>query len=192
MTAQETSSPDAAASSVSCKYPDRQSLPGSADRNAPAISSALERLLSQLPKNSKILELAAGHGVLTAQMAAAWPSLRFSASEADDGLVEAIRQRCQGLVNVEMIQRLEFSNAREWEQLQEQGPFDLIIVANVLHIVPWLTVEDLFSEFAPDRVLNGAGGRVCIYGAFNEGGTFTSEGNEKASGRGTRELPNFS
>lgn len=70
------------------------------------------------------------------------------------------------------------STAQAQAQAQVQAKAQLVIIANLLHIVPWPLVEVLWSELGS---LVAPGGRVCVYGAFNEGGEFTSEGNRRVS-----------
>lgn len=157
------------------KYPDRQSIAGSASRNVPILVSELSPLIRP---GCHILEIAAGHGLLTASLAKECSSVkdvRWEAREADEELVRKIGEQCasMGVENVE---------ARAWDvhdQYEGRGNFDLVIIANLLHIVPYATVERLFEKLGSSLVKKEKGAKVCIYGAFNEEGGFTSEGNEK-------------
>jgi hypothetical protein len=74
----------------------------------------------------------------------------------------------------------------DWDAMQEVHgqTFEVVLAFNVVHIVPWSTVETLFRAVKPGNgVLSGETGRLVLYGAFNERGRFTSEGNEKVSGK---------
>lgn len=55
-------------------------------------------------------------------------------------------------------------------------PYDVIFTANTLHIVSWALVERLFAlagEVLP------MGGKLIVYGPFNEHGSYTSTGNQR-------------
>ncbi|PWN26919.1 hypothetical protein BDZ90DRAFT_261169 [Jaminaea rosea] len=179
MAASPTTPAEALSSSSSgIKYPDRQSIAGSASRNVPILVSELSPLVRP---GCHILEIAAGHGLLTASLAKECSSVQdvsWEAREADEELVRKIGEQCaaMGVENVE---------ARAWDvhdQYEERGDFDLVIIANLLHIVPYATVERLFEKLGSSLVKKEKGAKVCIYGAFNEEGRFTSEGNEKFDG----------
>ncbi|WIO74363.1 DUF938 domain-containing protein [Porticoccaceae bacterium LTM1] len=58
----------------------------------------------------------------------------------------------------------------EWPELSIDGVF----TANTCHIMPWHSVETMFSGVG--RLLS-AGGIFCLYGPFNYGGNFTSDSN---------------
>lgn len=64
-----------------------------------------------------------------------------------------------------------------------------MIACNLVHIAPWSVTESLFSHLDPRvsyvtqqgyrNLLSRSHGWIAIYGAFNENGAFTSEGNAK-------------
>ncbi|CAO1617609.1 unnamed protein product [Parajaminaea phylloscopi] len=197
-TAAATTTQPSAADESRHRYPDRQSAPGSAERNVDVISTALRDVLNDgLAPGSRVLELAAGHGVLTERLCSEHPDLLFAATEADESLTADIRKRCSRLDNFRGTALLDFDDVA-WEgDLWEtcltgstsarnvsspvepssedlSGSIDVVIVANVVHIVPWSTVENLFAKL--NRAV-GQTGKLCLYGAFNEDGAFTSEGN---------------
>lgn len=236
----------------SFKYPDRQSLPGSAQRNVPVLVEAILPLLLPLLREHtgegeregeqdsqhqsveretsspvRVLELAAGHGGLTLALRKAVLAqqqqegtaeehrrgvpnqqprqVQWTCTEADDALVQSIRSNIaqqQGEAGPKedkiAVARLEIDDESDWSALapaetkssaapgsgsvspSTQATFDLVLIANLLHIVPFETVRSLFSHLP--RVLSvRSEAKVCIYGAFNEEGKFTSEGNEKVS-----------
>lgn len=145
------------------KYPDRQSAPGSEERNAWVISSSIQTLLSGVGSGGRILELAAGHGALIERLCVNHPKLSFWAAEADETLVKDIRKRCAHLNNFRGTAVLDFNSPIErsaWEwfadaerpreesRKRSQGDHtevagstnpsnvDLAFVVNVVHIVP--------------------------------------------------------
>ncbi|PWY98431.1 hypothetical protein BCV70DRAFT_201745 [Testicularia cyperi] len=69
------------------------------------------------------------------------------------------------------------------------GIFDGVLVCNLTHVAPWSVTESLFSHLDPRlsymtnqgtrSLLDPKTGWIAIYGAFNQHGRFTSEGNQK-------------
>ena len=55
-------------------------------------------------------------------------------------------------------------------------PYDVIFTANTLHIISWALVEQLFALVGDALPVDG---KLIIYGPFNEGGKYTSEGNQR-------------
>ena len=53
---------------------------------------------------------------------------------------------------------------------------DAIFNANTVHIISWPEVELMFAHIS--SIIN-PGGYVCLYGAYNYGGKFTSESNAR-------------
>jgi hypothetical protein len=53
---------------------------------------------------------------------------------------------------------------------------DAIFNANTVHIISWPEVERMFAHIS--RIID-PGGCVCLYGAYNYGGKFTSESNAR-------------
>ena len=57
-----------------------------------------------------------------------------------------------------------------------QKLYDVIFSANTLHIVSWPEVERMFAGIARLMAINGV---LAIYGPFNYGGEYTSDGNSR-------------
>jgi len=57
--------------------------------------------------------------------------------------------------------------------------YDGIFTANTLHIMPWPSVEHLFTGIGQWLL---PGGQLCIYGPFNYGGRYTAPSNEQFDG----------
>jgi SAM-dependent methyltransferase len=55
-------------------------------------------------------------------------------------------------------------------------PYDVIFTANTLHIISWALVERLFALAGDALPKNG---KLIVYGPFNEGSDYTSEGNQR-------------
>lgn len=55
-------------------------------------------------------------------------------------------------------------------------PYDAVFTANTLHIITWPLVERLFSLVGDALPV---GGKLIVYGPFNDDGRYTSEGNRQ-------------
>ncbi|CBQ72048.1 conserved hypothetical protein [Sporisorium reilianum SRZ2] len=192
----------------SSKYRSSWSLPGSAERNLQPIADALSPLLSPAATSSSarkpvILEVASGFGHQIHAIASTYPHCRFHPSEADAHLRGEIDTRAAGLPNVAKAESLDLLSQSDWRALvhnvsgeaappssaKDQGLFDRVIACNLVHTAPWSVTESLFSHLDPRvsyvtqqgyrNLLSRRNGWIAIYGAFNENGAFTSEGNAK-------------
>ena len=182
------------------KYPNRQTLPASHARTVPVIIQGLRPLLVELLTGDgsvRLLEIAAGYGLVSLGMAEEVEEVQRSgsssrdvsmwATEADDHLVSKIgenfeqRQQQRDSPRMKAL-RLEIDERSDWDHLQAQeqpvSGLDLTLIVNLLHIVPWSTVETLFDRLTS---VVATGGWVVVYGAFNENGQVTSDGNAKVS-----------
>lgn len=184
------------------KYRSSWSLPGSAERNAQPIAEALSPLLSPASTFSRkqtVLEVASGFGHQLRAIASSYPHCQFHPSEVDAIPRSQIDSLTSDLANVSKAEALDLVVEDDWLTLVhnvageaiggEQGLFDGVLACNLTHIVPWKVTESLFSHLDPRvgwvtqggyrNLLSRTNGWVAIYGAFNEDGEFTSEGNKK-------------
>jgi hypothetical protein len=142
-------------------------------RNRAPICTALDALLPAGP--CQVLEIASGSGEHALWMARALPRVTWAPSEATEaGLaaIEAWRALCPDLADrVHPPVQLDASRP-PWPG----APVDAIFAANLTHIAPWAATEGLVAG-ASGRLR--AGGRLLIYGPFNEGGRFTGPGNAR-------------
>lgn len=139
-------------------------------RNRAAILAALRR---HLPPRGLVLEVASGTGEHAAHFAAALPGLVFQPSDPDAGArasIDAWRQAAR-LGNFRAAIALDAA-APDWEAAV--GAADAVLCINMVHIAPWAAAEGLIR--GAGRLL-GAGGVLCLYGAFRREGRHTSPGN---------------
>jgi SAM-dependent methyltransferase len=127
-----------------------------------------------------VLELASGQGTHVSALARAFSTLRFSPCEADASLCSLINDACSGLSNVAEARVLEIEQGEHWAALQarEEDGFEAVLALNLVHIIPAPLVRTLFERVA--EVLK-PGGTLVLYGAYNENGKVTSEGNAAVS-----------
>jgi len=132
----------------------------------------LEVLREEFADNKNVLEIASGTGQHAVFFGRALTHLNWQTSELAHNhagiqawLDEAKLANVRSPVVVDVY-------APAWPIDQVDAVFN----ANTVHIVSWQGVEQMFAGIG--RVL-GTDGKVCIYGAFNYGGKFTSESNER-------------
>jgi cyclopropane fatty-acyl-phospholipid synthase-like methyltransferase len=132
----------------------------------------LEVLREEFAENKNVLEIASGTGQHAVFFARALPHLNWQTSELaqNHAGIQAWLDEAQ-LANVRSPVTVDvFAPAWPVDQV------DAVFNANTVHIVSWQGVEHMFAGIG--RVLS-LGGIVCIYGAYNYGGKFTSESNER-------------
>lgn len=154
-----------------------------------------------------ILEVASGFGQQIHAIASRNPQCQFQPSEADAWPRSAIDSNNADLSNVGKAECLDLLDQNDWLTLvhnvsgeasrsepsdnvdRDEGLFDGVIACNLTHVAPWRVTESLFSHLDPRvgyvtqqgyrNLLSKYDGWIAIYGAFNENGNYTSEGNKK-------------
>jgi len=132
----------------------------------------LEVLFEEFAENKNVLEIASGTGQHAVFFGRALPHLNWQTSELahNHAGIQAWLDEAQ-LANVRSPVTIDvFAPAWPIDQV------DAVFNANTVHIVSWQGVEQMFAGIG--RVLS-LGGIVCIYGAYNYEGKFTSESNER-------------
>ena len=159
---------------------DPQDKPVSAacERNRDPILAVLRRHFAD---RQRVLEIGSGTGQHAVHFAAALPQLIWQTSDCAANL-PGIRSWLAeaGLPNTPAPLTLDVNGA--WPT----GFYDAIFSANTLHIMSWTEVERLFEQLPPRLTLDA---RLVIYGPFNYGGRFTSEGNAAFDQALRAELP---
>ncbi|GGI20808.1 DUF938 domain-containing protein [Oxalicibacterium faecigallinarum] len=139
------------------------------ERNADPI---LDVLRQEFASARHVLEIGSGTGQHAVHMAASLPHLIWQTSDLPNyhPSIQAWIDEAQ-LHNVRKPLILDMAQP-DWPQ----GDFDAIFTANTCHIMSWDKVERMFD--GAGRVLP-AGGVLCVYGPFNIGGQYTSDGNAR-------------
>ena len=144
-----------------------------ADRNKQPILDALRQLL---PPSASVLEIASGTGQHAHHFARSYAGWVWQPTDAtDNAALQAIDERCRGLVNVLPARRLDVL-----QQPWSLGPamrsaYSAVYCANMLHIAPWSTCPALMKGAAGHLI---AGGLLLLYGPFRIDGAPTAPGNE--------------
>ncbi len=118
-----------------------------------------------------VLEIGSGTGQHAVHFAAALPHLVWQTSERAPNL-GGLRQWLDAAALPNTPEPIELDVNGTWPN----AAFDAVFSANTLHIMGWRDVEQLFAKLP--GVLR-AGGVLVLYGPFNRGGAFTSEGNAR-------------
>ncbi len=158
------------ANSIDPSQPDFDDLPWapSAGRNATPISKVLREWL---PVKGRVLELASGTGQHIVRFASEYPGLHWQPSDPDESQCMSVieRTRRSGLANI--AQALQMPAESDWPE----GPWDIVLAVNLVHIAPWRVTESILKSAAAGLAENGA---LLFYGPYHRGGKPTSQGNE--------------
>lgn len=156
------------------------------ERNAEPILQVLAKVL---PSAASVLEIGSGTGQHAVYFGARLPGVLWQTSDLPDTHDSILTWKEEaGLSNVLPPLVLDMRRP-QWPDRS----YDAVYTANTLHIMGWQEVETLFAGvpaiLRPDGVL-------CVYGPFNLGGRYTSEGNRqfdaalrsRSPGQGIRDL----
>jgi len=141
--------------------------------DAPSCARNREPILAVLrvhfADRRRVLEIGSGTGQHAIFFAAALAHLEWQTSDRAEHLPGIRAWLAEaGLANTPPPLELDVAGA--WPATRH----DAVFSANTLHIMHWHEVEILFARLP--QVL-AAGGRLAIYGPFNQGGRFSSESN---------------
>ena len=144
-----------------------------ADRNTGAI---LDVLKAHLPSSGRALEIASGTGQHAAAFAQNFPGLTWVPSDPASEARLSITAWAEdsNLANLEPPLDLNVMQ-EDWPQVAE-GPFDVLLAINLVHISPWEACEGL---------LRGAGAllhthaMLYLYGPYKRGGVHTADSNAR-------------
>ena len=117
-----------------------------------------------------VLEIGSGTGQHAAYFAAAMPHLEWQPSDVEENHA-SIEAWIDGVENARSPLVLDV-DAGKWPRQR----FDAAFSANTAHIMRWPTVINMFEGLS--SVLE-PGGVFALYGPFNYGGDYTSEGNAR-------------
>ena len=141
-----------------------------AERNKDPILSVLRTLMPS--HETRVLEIGSGTGQHAVYFAGQLPQVLWTTSDL------AIRHR-DIKAWMDDAKRGNVSGPLEIEIGKHEIPvkaFDIVYVANVLHIVSWEKVKCLAEMLGRSQAV---GSQLAIYGPFNYEGKFTSESNQE-------------
>lgn len=147
----------------------------SAARNLAALCDLLDQVA---PTSGTALELASGTGQHVIGYGTRLPGLTWQPSEVDPARRASIDAHVAeaGTDNIRPAIALD-ATAPGWSDsvLQAQGPVDLIMLSNLLHLISTPEAQRLIQEAA---TCLAPAGTLVIYGPFSRAGELTSEGDE--------------
>ncbi|MGA7593759.1 MAG: DUF938 domain-containing protein [Gallionella sp.] len=141
----------------------------SSEKNKAPILAVLREIFAD---RRRVLEISSGTGQHAVHFARELQHLTWQPSELRHNLagIQAWLDEAQ-LPNVLAPLAIDINDDR-WPV----SSVDAIFNANTVHIISWPEVERMFAHIA--HVL-APGGFLCLYGPYNFGGKFTSEGNAR-------------
>ena len=140
----------------------------SCERNKAPILEILQQLL---PSSGKILEIGSGTGQHIVHFAPHFPLLQWQPSDRDEhlqGLTARVEQ--EGSPNI--LSPIKLDVLEQWPD----GCFDAAYSANTAHIMGW---DAVCATFAGLGACLAPEGLYCLYGPFNQDGSFTAESNRE-------------
>lgn len=138
-----------------------------AERNAADIAQVLRH---HAPPEGRALEIASGTGQHVAQFATALPSLHWHPTDIDPQRLASIDAWAGDAANIAPALHLD-ATAPGWGLAH--GPYDLIVLINLLHLIREDEAQAIVAELA--QALE-TGGRAVLYGPFLRAGELTSQG----------------
>ncbi len=139
-----------------------------AERNADPIADVLQR---SLPDSGRVLEIASGGGYHAVRFAARFSQLVWQPTDRSPEALRSIEARRVEAKLDNLLPPLELDVEQPWPA---EATADAMVCINMLHVAPWSAGEALFAG-ARERLPSN--GPLLVYGPFNVGGGYTSEGN---------------
>ena len=141
----------------------------SCDQNRDPIIQVLKHVFSH---TKSVLEIGSGTGQHAVYFARHLPHLKWQTSDVIENHT-GIQLWLDDEKTVNVLPPLKLNVSQDiWPDEQYDGVFS----ANTAHIMAWPMVQDMFYGIA--KILE-PGGKFCLYGPFNYGGTYTSESNTR-------------
>jgi cyclopropane fatty-acyl-phospholipid synthase-like methyltransferase len=142
----------------------------SAERNREPILGVLKKHFSNV---GRVLEIGSGTGQHAVYFAPALPDTIWQTSDVAQSL-PAIRAWLDEAQLPNLPPPVELDIRGPWPEIAPAARYDAAFTANTLHIVSWEDVQTLFAKLNSVLAENAL---LAVYGPFNYGGKFTSEGN---------------
>lgn len=162
--------PDAA--SVANAGPDGRLYAPAAARNSDAI---IDVLRARAPRRGRALEIASGTGEHIIRFAAEFADLIWQPTDIDMARCNSIRSWAAQNSFANLLDPL-ILDATQQGWAARHGPFELIILINLLHLISTAQSRSLIADAS--RAL-APGGVFLIYGPFLRGRDFASDGDRK-------------
>lgn len=165
--------------------PDQRKFAPAAARNAEAIAAVLAE---RLPERGRALEIGSGTGQHVVAFAEAFPGIHWHPSDPSPVSRQSIAAWTEAakLANVAAPADIDVRRPG-WHTPWPDG-FDVLYVANLIHIAPWAATLGLMAGAG---ALLRPGGLLAIYGCFKRDGVHISESNVAFDASLRREDPSW-
>lgn len=137
----------------------------------------LEVLQIELQGSNHVLEIGSGTGQYSVYFAPHLSHLKWQTSDVINNhqRIDAWHQAYPA-PNLQAPLAFDLSTDSVPVNGQSDLSYDAVFTANTLHIISWALVERLFALVGDALSVDN---KLIIYGPFNEGGTYTSAGNQR-------------
>lgn len=120
-----------------------------------------------------VLEVASGFGEAVSYFANSHPDTIFVPTDPQKPCLERLRELAQTHENLVEPVELNIFSASQWDKVAKQGPFDGMLVFNLIHLIPYSGTYELLDRAS--ALLATDKGFLAIHGAFLREGMFMSE-----------------
>ncbi len=120
-----------------------------------------------------VLEVASGFGEAISYFANSHPDTVFVPTDVQKPCLDRLQDLSETHDNLLPPVELNIFRASQWRKVAEQGPFDGILVFNLIHLIPWSGTSELLDRACD--LLAAQQGFLAIHGAFLREGMFMSE-----------------
>jgi cyclopropane fatty-acyl-phospholipid synthase-like methyltransferase len=120
----------------------------------------------------KVLEIASGFGETISYIANSHPHMVCVPSDAQAPCLDRLRELAAIQSNLSEPLELNVFVPSHWNQVSEQGPFDGILIFNLIHMIPSNGVASLLKQAS--QLLEQNHGFLAIHGPFLREGSFMS------------------
>lgn len=150
----------------------RKQFATAVDRNTEPIIGVLSGVV---PASGRALEIASGTGQHVVAFAAAFPGIDWQPSDPNAAARDSIAAWVADAGRANVAPPLDIDVTRPGWAAAAQGPYDLVVCINMIHIAPWLAclglIEGAGTLLPPDGVL-------YLYGPYRRDGMHTAHSNE--------------
>jgi hypothetical protein len=120
-----------------------------------------------------VLEVASGFGEAVSYFANSHPDTVFVPTDPQKLCLARLQELSHTHENLAEPVELNIFRASQWDQVAKEGPFDGMLVFNLIHLIPWSGTSELLDRAS--ALLSTERGFLAIHGAFLREGMFMSE-----------------
>jgi len=150
----------------------RKQFATAVDRNTEPIIGVLARIA---PAAGRALEIASGTGQHVVAFAAAFPAIQWRPSDPNEDARASIATWIADSGCANVVPPLDIDvTSPDWAAAAD-GPYDLMVCINMIHIAPWTACLGLMAGAGALLVPDGA---LYLYGPYRRDGVHTAPSNQ--------------